>query len=117
MMKADDVMQLIRRQRRLVNLHVNGLNLDDVQTNFSIPECAEHEPVPPLDTQLRNLVIKKGYAPMITHLALSMLKYLLLRIPTLKSVTAEFVPMEKIQAFIGEYVQWYPHLANIKLME
>ncbi|KAJ2713760.1 hypothetical protein H4R19_002085 [Coemansia spiralis] len=117
MMKADDVMQLIRRQRNLVDLHVNDLKLADVQTDFSIPECTEHEPVAPLDTLLRGLTIRNGYAPMTTHLAFSMLKYLLLRIPTLNSVTMQFVPVEQIQAFIDEYVQWYPHLANIKLME
>ncbi|KAJ2715438.1 hypothetical protein H4R19_001206 [Coemansia spiralis] len=50
-------------------------------------------------------------------LAVRMLKYLLLRIPVLKSVTTRFVPLEQIQAFIDKYVRWYPHLANIKLMD
>ncbi|KAJ2712929.1 hypothetical protein H4R19_002501 [Coemansia spiralis] len=116
-MSADDVIQLIRRQRQLVYLHINGLNLDDIQTDFSIPACAEHEPVAPLVTQLRGLAISKGHVPMTIDLAFAMLKYLLLRIPTLKSVTTRFVPVEKIQAFIDEYIQWYPHLANVKLIK
>ncbi|KAJ2717341.1 hypothetical protein H4R19_000093 [Coemansia spiralis] len=116
-MNADDVMQLICRQRHLVSLCVSFLNMAEAQTDFSIPECAENEPVAPLDTQLRELIIKNVYEPMTIALAFSMLKYLLLRLPTLKSVTAQFVPVEQIQAFIDQHVQWYPHLANVKLME
>ncbi|KAJ2716634.1 hypothetical protein H4R19_000525 [Coemansia spiralis] len=109
-------MGLIHKLPHLVSLRVDYLTQADTQTDFSIPECAEHEPVAPLDTQLRELAIKDGYGLMTTDLALSMLKYLLLRIPTLKSITTQFVPVEQIQAFVEEYIQWYPHLANIKLV-
>ncbi|KAJ2713548.1 hypothetical protein H4R19_002191 [Coemansia spiralis] len=112
----DDIIQLIHRQRHLVSLGVNILNLADAQTDFSIPESAEHEPMAPLDTQIWTLAIDNVQLGGSPELGAQILKYLLLRIPTLKSVTAEFVPVEEIQAFIDEYVQWYPHLANIKLM-
>ncbi|KAJ2716304.1 hypothetical protein H4R19_000726, partial [Coemansia spiralis] len=85
-------------------------------TDFSIPECAEHELMAPLDTQITRLSIWRIEQEELPELALSILKYLLLRIPTLKFVTALFAREEPIQAFINEYVQWYPHLANIELM-
>ncbi|KAJ2714002.1 hypothetical protein H4R19_001955, partial [Coemansia spiralis] len=113
---ADDVMELIRRLPHLVNLHVGWLTLVDAQTDFSIPESAEHEPVAPLDTQIRRLILLCFGQEELLELAFSMLKYLLLGIPTLKSVSTQFVPKEQIQAFADEYVQWYPHLANIKFM-
>ncbi|KAJ2709838.1 hypothetical protein H4R19_004046 [Coemansia spiralis] len=113
---ADDVMELIRRQRHLVSLWVGSLTLANAQTDFSVPERAEHEPVAPLDTQIRNLNIIYAGQEVLSKLGTRMLKYLLLKIPTLKSVTALFAPSEQILAFIEEYVQWYPHLANIYFM-
>ncbi|KAJ2708900.1 hypothetical protein H4R19_004516, partial [Coemansia spiralis] len=114
---VDDVMQLIRRLPHLVSLHVAYLNLDDIQTDFSIPECAEHEPMAPLDTQIKRLTIEYVQIVGSPELGAQMLKYLLLRIPTLKSFNTLFVSVEQLQAFIDEYVQWYPHLANIRLMK
>ncbi|KAJ2706691.1 hypothetical protein H4R19_004987 [Coemansia spiralis] len=112
---ADDVMVLIHRMPRLMSLSVISLNLADAQTDFSIPQRAEHEPVVPLNTQIKTLAISP-FDPRESNLTLSMLKYLMLRTPTLKSVTAAFAPVEEIQAFIDEYVLWYPHLANIELV-
>ncbi|KAJ2713741.1 hypothetical protein H4R19_002095 [Coemansia spiralis] len=111
---ADDVMELIRRQRHLVSLRVDCLNLADTQTDFSIPECTEHEPMTPLDTQIKYLALLCTEQDELPGLALSMLKYLLLRIPTLTSVTTAIVSREQILAFIDEYIQWYPHLASIE---
>ncbi|KAJ2697245.1 hypothetical protein H4R19_005678 [Coemansia spiralis] len=45
------------------------------------------------------------------------LKYLLLRIPTLKSIYTHVTSNEEIQSFIDEYVQWYPHLANVEVVD
>ncbi|KAJ2711981.1 hypothetical protein H4R19_002990 [Coemansia spiralis] len=113
---ADDVMGLIRRLPHLVSLHVNCLNMADAQTDFSIPECAEHEPMAPLDTQIKILNILCVGQVWSPELGVQMIKYLLLRISTLKSVTTIIRPWEQIQAFIDDYVQWYPHLANIRPM-
>ncbi|KAJ2710959.1 hypothetical protein H4R19_003488, partial [Coemansia spiralis] len=95
-MNADDVVQLIRRQRRLVSLHIDGLTLGDARTDFSIPESADHEPVPPLDTQVKRLSILRIERGELPELGARVLKYLLLRIPTLRSVTALFVHKEHI---------------------
>ncbi|KAJ2714555.1 hypothetical protein H4R19_001663 [Coemansia spiralis] len=114
LMKADDVMGLIHKLPHLICLRVDWLTVADTQTDFSIPECAEHEPVPQLDTQIKRLMLLRLNRGELPELAVSILKYLLLRIPTLKFVTALFAREEPIQAFINEYVQWYPHLANIK---
>ncbi|KAJ2708808.1 hypothetical protein H4R19_004564 [Coemansia spiralis] len=109
---ADDVVQLIHRQRHLVNLHIDRLNLGNTRTEFSIPECAEHEPVPPLDTQIKKISILRVGLDVSQEAGTQILKYLLLRIPTLKYVDAMLTPKKQIQAFIDEYIQWYPHLAN-----
>ncbi|KAJ2712587.1 hypothetical protein H4R19_002680, partial [Coemansia spiralis] len=113
---VDDVMGAICRLPHLVGLYATGLTLINAQTDFSIPECAENEPMAPLDTQLKRLVILHVDWGVLPELGIRVLKYLLLRIPTLKSVYAEFVCVEQIQGFIDEYVQWYPHLANIKFV-
>ncbi|KAJ2711667.1 hypothetical protein H4R19_003138 [Coemansia spiralis] len=112
---VDDVMGLIHKLPHLVYLWVSYLNLADAQTDFSIPERAEHEPVLPLDTQIKSLSVFRVGQEGSLEPALSILKYLLLRIPTLKSATTQFVLLEQIQFFVDEYVQWYPHLANIKI--
>ncbi|KAJ2713837.1 hypothetical protein H4R19_002052 [Coemansia spiralis] len=114
-MDADDVMELIHRLPHLVSLRVDCLDLVDTQTDFTIPECSEHEPMTPLDTQIKSLGIYRIEQDELSELGTRVLKYLLLRIPTLKFVKTQFVPVEQIQAFIDAYVQWYPHLANIKL--
>ncbi|KAJ2716408.1 hypothetical protein H4R19_000667 [Coemansia spiralis] len=110
-----DVMSHIRTQPRLVSLEIDYLSLADIQADFSIPDNADHEPVAPLDTQLRELTIYVGHGPEPAELAYAMLKYLLLKIPTLSLVTTGGVSQQPIQDFIDEYAQWYPHLANIKL--
>ncbi|KAJ2717199.1 hypothetical protein H4R19_000143 [Coemansia spiralis] len=112
---ADDVMGFIHKLPHLVSLNVYCLILADSQSDFSIPECTEHEPVVPLDTQIKRLIISQVGQELSPEPALSMLKYLLLRISTLRSVIGMIAPIEPIRAFIDEYVQWYPHLANIKL--
>ncbi|KAJ2715730.1 hypothetical protein H4R19_001039 [Coemansia spiralis] len=114
---ADDVVGLIHKLPHLVSLCVVWLFSDEPQTDLSIPACTEHEPMTPLDTQIRRLSILNVEQEGSLEPALSMLKYLLLRIPTLKFVKAQLVPEEQIQSFIDEYVQWYPHLANVKLTE
>ncbi|KAJ2711865.1 hypothetical protein H4R19_003046 [Coemansia spiralis] len=116
MTNADDVMGLIHRLPHLVSLHVDRLILADAQTDFSIPECADHEPMAPLHTQIKSFVIWQIPQEELSELAFSMLKYLLLRIPTLKSATTITMPREQIQDFIDGYVQWYPHLANVKFV-
>ncbi|KAJ2716291.1 hypothetical protein H4R19_000731 [Coemansia spiralis] len=113
---ADDMMDFIHRQRHLVSLHVDCLTPFDTQTDFSITECAEHEPMALLDTQIKRLNICQRVQEGPFEPAHSILKYLLLRIPTLKTVTAPAGLTEQLQAFIDEYVQWYPHLANVKLV-
>ncbi|KAJ2715330.1 hypothetical protein H4R19_001256 [Coemansia spiralis] len=113
---ADDVMELICRLPHLVDLRVGSLTLTDAQTDFSIPECTEHEPVAPLNTQIRSFDINFVGQGELSDLGNQMLTYLLLKIPTLKSITTPFVPKKHRQAIIDKYVQWYPHLANVKLV-
>ncbi|KAJ2713759.1 hypothetical protein H4R19_002084 [Coemansia spiralis] len=112
----DDMLEHIRRQRRLESLSVGCLSLYWDETDVSIPKCTEHEPVAPLDTQLRELTIQVDDARELFEPVLPVLKYLLLKIQTLRLFTTARIPKEPIKTFIDEYVQWYPHLADVKLM-
>ncbi|KAJ2713765.1 hypothetical protein H4R19_002082, partial [Coemansia spiralis] len=105
---------LIRRQPRLVGMIIENLRVTDTQTDFSIPECADHEPVAPLDTHVKRLVIFIG-GMQSPEEAILVLKFLMLKIRTLVAISASQVPPHPLQAFIDDYVQWYPHLANIEL--
>ncbi|KAJ2712908.1 hypothetical protein H4R19_002513, partial [Coemansia spiralis] len=110
----DDMMEHIRRQPRLVGLLIDNLRVTDSQTDFSIPECADHEPVAPLDTQVKRLIIYIG-GMQSPEEAILVLKFLMLKIRTLIVFSARRAPPEPLQAFIDDYTQWYPHLANIEL--
>ncbi|KAJ2697786.1 hypothetical protein H4R19_005639, partial [Coemansia spiralis] len=110
------MMEYIHRQPQLVSLVVNKLMLGNIRSDLSIPECAEHKPVESLDTQLRELTIHNDRGLGSSLPSMPMLRYLLLKIPTLRLVAATGMPKEPIKTFIDEYVQWYPHLANIKLV-
>ncbi|KAJ2712816.1 hypothetical protein H4R19_002562 [Coemansia spiralis] len=112
---VDDVMSHIRTQPRLVSLEIDNLSLADIQADFSIPDDVEHKPVAPLDTQLRELTVHIGDGPEPDELALPMLKYLLLKTPTLRLVTTERMYQQTLRDYIDEYAQWCPHLANITL--
>ncbi|KAJ2711793.1 hypothetical protein H4R19_003075, partial [Coemansia spiralis] len=106
---VDDVLELINRQQHLVSLQVAYFDLFDIHADISIPECAEHELVVPLDTQLRELTLRDDSGPEIP-----IFKYLLVRIPTLRVVTTGAFAYQQLHTFVDDYVQWYPHLANIK---
>ncbi|KAJ2713321.1 hypothetical protein H4R19_002308 [Coemansia spiralis] len=110
----DDMMEHIRRQPRLVGLLIDNLRVTDSQTDFSIPECADHEPVAPLDTQVKRLLIHIG-GTQSPEQAIPVLKFLMLKICTLVAISASQVTPHPLQAFIDDYVQRYPHLANIEL--
>ncbi|KAJ2709369.1 hypothetical protein H4R19_004289, partial [Coemansia spiralis] len=112
----DDVVEIIRRQPHLVSLIAMDLQVADIQTDFSIPACVEHEPVVPLDTQIRKLKFPFHNFTDLSALAAPMLKYLLLKIPTLRHVVAGMESPNSIQEFVDGYLQWYPHLANVKLV-
>ncbi|KAJ2715428.1 hypothetical protein H4R19_001211 [Coemansia spiralis] len=113
---VDDMIEHIRWQPELVSLEVLDLTPGTDRMDFSIPEYAEHEPVAPLDTQIRNLnIIIRGRSAML-QLETAMVKYLLLRIQTLRYLTAKWIPREGLQEFIDNYVKWYPHLASVKLV-
>ncbi|KAJ2710821.1 hypothetical protein H4R19_003554 [Coemansia spiralis] len=106
------MMEHIRMQPHLVGLIIDSIRVTDTQTDFSIPECADHEPVAPLDTQFKNLFIHIGETQSPEEV-IPVLKFLMLKVRTLVSIAAPQVPMKPLQAFIDDYVQWYPHLANI----
>ncbi|KAJ2710560.1 hypothetical protein H4R19_003688 [Coemansia spiralis] len=112
---VDDMMSHIRTQPQLISLEIDHLSLADIQADFLIPDNVEHEPVAPLDTLLRELTVYVGRGPEPAELGYPMLKYLLLKTPTLRLATVGGVSQQPIQDFIDEYAQWYPHLANIKL--
>ncbi|KAJ2713299.1 hypothetical protein H4R19_002321 [Coemansia spiralis] len=112
---VDDMMAHIHSQPRLVSLAVNNLVLTNCKTDLSIPSSTEHELVTPLDTQIGVLSIGGAHSRGWQKKGVSMLKYLLLKMPTLSEVRAQRIPSKPIQAFVNKYAQQYPHLTNIRL--
>ncbi|KAJ2711884.1 hypothetical protein H4R19_003037, partial [Coemansia spiralis] len=102
-------------QPRLESLKVDNPQFDNIQTDFSIPASTAHEPVAPLDTQLKELSFIMSSGWQMSELAVPMIKYLLLKLPTLRILDPGSIPKEPIQAFIAKYAQWYPHLEKVML--
>ncbi|KAJ2717061.1 hypothetical protein H4R19_000228 [Coemansia spiralis] len=113
---VDDVMGYICTQPRLVSLHVDHPTPTDPQMDFSIPACVEHDPVAPLDTQLREFTINILKDLETAGPAISMLKYLLLKTPTLRSLVPQGAPDQLFQCFVDEYTRWYPHMASLTIL-
>ncbi|KAJ2716907.1 hypothetical protein H4R19_000350 [Coemansia spiralis] len=109
------MIELVRRQPRLVSLDVNDLYLNDIQADLSISPCAEHEPVTPFNTRIEELSIAIQGGPDMSEQMAPMLKFLLIKIPTLTRFDGPHVSQQAMKDFVGKYVQWYPHLANTKL--
>ncbi|KAJ2708305.1 hypothetical protein H4R19_004818, partial [Coemansia spiralis] len=111
---VEDMMAHIHSQPHLEILTVDSLVLTNVQTDFSIPSSAERELVAPLDTQISKLTIGVDEESEAPELEIPMVKYLLLKIPTLAYVQVSEHLLQPIYTFVDRYVQQYPHLANVE---
>ncbi|KAJ1718658.1 hypothetical protein LPJ61_006526, partial [Coemansia biformis] len=111
---VDTMLELISRLPRLAYLTLTDLILDDFLSNISIPESVEHDPVPPLDTAITRLSItmRELESCMVADLVV---KYMLLRMPTLTDLEVVGLPEMPIMDFVDEYCQWYPHLAHVDI--
>ncbi|KAJ1722299.1 hypothetical protein LPJ61_005944 [Coemansia biformis] len=94
--------------------HFKNLMQGTMQSDISIPASKEHEPVTPLSTTITSLdLYLTGYRKLKE--AVPLVKYVLLKIPTLTSFLVTQIGKRPILGFVDEYSQWYPHLANVKL--
>ncbi|KAJ1731927.1 hypothetical protein LPJ61_002293, partial [Coemansia biformis] len=82
---VDTMLEPISRLPRLAYLTLTDLILDDFQSDISIPESVEHDPVPPLDTAITRLSItmRELESCIVADLVV---KYMLLRMPTLTAL-------------------------------
>ncbi|KAJ2706561.1 hypothetical protein H4R19_004996, partial [Coemansia spiralis] len=100
---VDDLMEHIHRQPLLQVFAVDKQLVAGIPIDFSIPACAEHEPIMPFDTQIRELHIYSEFELRLYEEEISMVKYLLLRIPTLRQVIPGTIPTRLLRDFVDEY--------------
>ncbi|KAJ1731466.1 hypothetical protein LPJ61_002521 [Coemansia biformis] len=112
---VDTMLGLIHKLPRLTSLELYNLTLDNIKSNISIPSSGDHQLAAPMDTSISEIsitIFRHQYPP---ELAVPVVKYLLLVIPSLTTFYAAQTPRGPIMAFVDEYAQQYPHLAGIDL--
>ncbi|KAJ2805513.1 hypothetical protein H4R21_001229 [Coemansia helicoidea] len=112
---VDTMLAFVERLPHLFQLALHNLNLSDIQTDMLIPDADEDAIVEPLRAPLRVLTIGyviAGYSP---DTAVTLVKYMLLRIPTLAELHAAQTPNIPVLGFVEAYALRHPHLSSVKL--
>ncbi|KAJ2776361.1 hypothetical protein H4R18_005706 [Coemansia javaensis] len=113
---VDTMLALIQALPGLTGMIVWHLALDNIQADISVPGPAEARVVEPLGTRIEAMTLSVGRQPGMRRGKLAaVVKHLLLRIPTLRSLVAAQVPAEPIAYFVSAFVGRYPHLAAVNL--
>ncbi|KAJ2716486.1 hypothetical protein H4R19_000625 [Coemansia spiralis] len=113
-MGVDSMLGLIGKLPQLTSLLLRNLQLDDIQSDISIPASGTHVLEAPLHTKLRAVSIQITQHPS-PEPAAAVVKYLLLRTPTLARLHTWNVPVRQVRDFVAEYSAWHPHLALASL--
>ncbi|KAJ1718209.1 hypothetical protein LPJ61_006755 [Coemansia biformis] len=112
---ADTIIELIQMLPRLTELRLSYCVLSAIRTDISIPEPGAHQPIEPFDTRIQRLECCLSRENRPPELEIQLVRFLLLKIPTLTKLVATTVSRQAIDSFINEYVQWYPHLSRVDL--
>ncbi|KAJ1719897.1 hypothetical protein LPJ61_006237 [Coemansia biformis] len=112
---VDTMLEFICTLHSLECLTVSSLTMEDIWSDISVPRNGRQGPVTPLDTKLSRLAISTLHRQYLPKLAISVVKYLLLKIPSLAIFYAAQIPREPVQKFVSTYSRWYLHLSNIDL--
>ncbi|KAJ2801683.1 hypothetical protein H4R21_002705, partial [Coemansia helicoidea] len=100
---VDTVLALIERLPNLVRMAFYDLDLSGIQTDMSVPDADESTAVEPLHTSLASLAINYDTERHSPDTALGVVKYLLLRIPTLTELIAIQAPNSPVVGFVEAY--------------
>ncbi|KAJ2717089.1 hypothetical protein H4R19_000174 [Coemansia spiralis] len=112
---VDSMLGFISQLPRLVSLSLQRVTFDDIRADLSIPPWDARGLAMPLDTQLERLSIKPVRYQDMANAVVPVVKYMLLKIPTLGYIDAACAPKQQVLDFVDDYVQRYPHLVHVVL--
>ncbi|KAJ2802468.1 hypothetical protein H4R21_002409, partial [Coemansia helicoidea] len=84
-------------------------------TELSVPGADEDADVERLHSSLEGLALNHSTSTQPSSMAVVVVKYLLLRIPTLTELLAAQVPESPVLEFVEAYAPRYPHLGDVEL--
>ncbi|KAJ1726270.1 hypothetical protein LPJ61_005302, partial [Coemansia biformis] len=93
------MIEFIQRLPNLVGLIFPTLDMDNVQTDISVPETGDHAPIEPYNAKLTGMALNYKYDNHSPDLAASIAKHLLLKIPTLTKFFAYQTPVQPVLEF------------------
>ncbi|KAJ2805116.1 hypothetical protein H4R21_001383 [Coemansia helicoidea] len=114
---VDAMLAIIRALPNLVELTLKDLDLSDIQVDVAITEADKGAAVEPLHSSLQslNIDLSGSRRKQVSVRAVAVLKYMLLRIPTLARVYSAEIPKEPVLDFVGAYAPRYPRLSSVVL--
>ncbi|KAJ2806534.1 hypothetical protein H4R21_000828 [Coemansia helicoidea] len=107
---VDTMLALIKKLPNLARLALLNLDLSDIQADISIPEADEDAVVAPLRTSLTSLVMNCDTGRHSPDMAVAVVKYMLVAIPTLVEINTRRTPKNPVVQFVEAYAPRYPHL-------
>ncbi|KAJ2807689.1 hypothetical protein H4R21_000381 [Coemansia helicoidea] len=111
----DTMLAFIERMPNLIELTFFNLNLGDARGDVSVPDANVDAVVEPIHTSLRVLHMDYNTWEPASDMGVALMKYLLLRIPTLTEMIAGSTPNGPVTSFVEAYAPRYPHLSSVKL--
>ncbi|KAJ2772922.1 hypothetical protein IWQ57_001547, partial [Coemansia nantahalensis] len=112
---VDTMLAIIARLPNLIKLTFYDLDLRDIRADLSVPEADEEVDVEPLHSSLEGLAVNHDSDIHSPDTAVALVKYLLLRIPTLARLLAAQTPMAPVLEFVQAYAPRHPHLRAVSL--
>ncbi|KAJ2774324.1 hypothetical protein IWQ57_000873 [Coemansia nantahalensis] len=113
---VDAMLALIGGLPCLLGLTLFSLDLSDVQVDISVPDADEDVVVDPLHALLKGLAINYDRARNSPDMAVAVVKYMLLRIPSLAVLYAAQAPRDPVLNFVEAYAPRHPHLGSVDMM-
>ncbi|KAJ2807386.1 hypothetical protein H4R21_000495 [Coemansia helicoidea] len=112
---VDTMLAFIERLPNLTELTLYTLDLSDTQADISVPGADEDTVVEPLHTWLESLTIEYDISIHSPDTATAVVKYMLLRIPTLFRLVSRMTPEGLVLSFVEQYAPRYPHLRGVEM--
>ncbi|KAJ2776105.1 hypothetical protein H4R18_005843 [Coemansia javaensis] len=113
---VDTMVEFIRCLPRLSSLGIMSLNPHSTRLDISVPEPGAGRLVEPISNMLKSVSIAfRCNDQNHTNPAVLALKYLLLAVPSLSSISAHGIPDDSMDGFIDAYADQYLHLARLRI--
>ncbi|PIA15687.1 hypothetical protein COEREDRAFT_87647 [Coemansia reversa NRRL 1564] len=108
-------LDILLRAPTLRRIVFYDITMDDAPQVVSIPgiEELERNPLLPFDTGIKEIVLMFNKSIYPIKLAVAVVKYMCLRIPSLGRFISWDITSGHLSEFVDEYKELYPHLSNI----